>query len=366
MTKWDEFVTAEKAKIDAAKTDTEFSDALRSAMGKFGISHIQIMTPRMATARTERKAVGIGVQIQPQEDGLLIINVFDGSAASEAKLQPGDLIIEAEGVKLTSTSTILGDEGTKVNLKIKRGSDGKIEPMTLTRRKFSNVRPETLTWVNKETALLKIPTFDLSYNRVKVNELMAEARKAKNVILDLRSNGGGAVINMLHLLGYFVPSDKPFGLFVTKSLAGDFVKATNGSPTDLPKLADWAERGWLRSSKPTDGPLTSRVSVLINGGSGSASEITAAALKDLREASVVGTKSAGAVLVSTMAPVGSGWLLQYPLSDYITKAGIRIEGNGIVPDVEAPLVKFGDPDTAIDKALALFRRAELRDQRSGG
>jgi carboxyl-terminal processing protease len=67
-----------------------------------------------------------------------------------------------------------------------------------------------------------------------------------------------------------------------------------------------------------------------------------------------------------MSPVGSGWLLQFPLSDYITKAGVRIEGNGIVPDVEAPMVKFGDPDTAVEKALALFKRAELREQRAGG
>lgn len=364
LSKWDEFVVNEKEKIDKASTDAEFAEAVREAISKFGISHMVLMTPQAAKARVERKAVGIGVTIQPQEDGLLITNVFDDTPAKENGLVPGDLIMEADGKKLTSTSTILGDEGTQVVLKVRKG-DGVVRSLTLTRRKFSNVRPETLAWISPDTAVLRIPTFDLSYNRKRIDELMAEARKAKNLVLDLRSNGGGAVINMLHLLGYLLPSDTQFGLFVTRSLVSDFVEETGAEPTELRKISSWAKRGWLKPSKVEGGPFAGRLAVLINGGTGSASEITAAAAKEFLGAPIVGTKSAGAVLVSTMASLSDGWQLQYPLSDYITAQGRRLEGSGVEPEVVAPMPKFGEHDDAIDKAVALLKRIELRNSRGG-
>lgn len=363
LAKWDDFIASQKEAIEKAETDTDFAAAVRHAIEKFGISHMVLMTPDAAKARIERKAVGIGITIQPTDDGLIVTSVFDETPAKEAGLQPGDLIFEADGKKLGATSTITGEEGTKVVLKIKR-TNGKVDTLTLTRRKFSSIRPETLTQINPDTVLLRIPTFDISYNRKKVDELMAEARKSKNIILDLRSNGGGAVINMLHLMGYFLPPNTEFGLFISKPLVRDFVEETKGSPTDLKAIAAWAKRGWLKPGRPEGGPYTGNVAVLINGGTGSASEITAAAFKEFLDSPVVGTKSAGAVLVSTMAPVGNGWILQYPLSDYITKQGLRLEGNGVVPDVEAGLVKFGEPDVAVDKALALLKRIELRQKRA--
>lgn len=363
--KWDEFISTEKERIDKAETEADFAEAVREAISKFGISHMVLMTPQAAKARVERKAVGIGVSIQPQEDGLLIVNVFDGTPAQESGLMPGDLIMEADGKKLTATSTILGDEGTKVEIKVRK-ADGAVKSLSLTRRKFSNVRPETLVWTNSETAVLKIPTFDLSYNRAKVDGLMKEAQKSKNLILDLRSNGGGAVINMLHLMGHLLPNETPFGLFVTKSLVRDYVEETKADPTELRKIATWAKRGWLRPSRNENGPYKGRIAVLINGGTGSASEITAAALKEFLGSPIIGTKSAGAVLVSTMAPLNDGWQLQFPLSDYITAKGVRLEGNGIEPEVGVPMAKFGEPDTAIEKAQALLKRIELRDSRNGG
>lgn len=363
LAKWDEFLASQKDAIDKAETDTDFAAAVRHAIEKFGISHMVLMTPDAAKARIERKAVGIGITIQPTDDGLIVTSVFDDTPAKEAGLQPGDLIFEADGKKLGTTSTITGEEGTKVVLKIKR-STGKVDTLTLTRRKFSSIRPETLTQVNPDTVVLRIPTFDISYNRKKVDELMVEARKSKNLILDLRSNGGGAVINMLHLLGYFLPQNSEFGLFVSKSLVRDYTEETKGSPSDLKGIATWAKRGWLKPSRVEGGPYTGHVAVLINGGTGSASEITAAALKEFIDSPVIGTKSAGAVLVSTMAPVGNGWILQYPLSDYITKQGLRLEGSGVIPDVEAGLPKFGEPDEAVEKALALLRRIELRQKRA--
>ncbi|KXK21577.1 MAG: hypothetical protein UZ18_ATM001000275 [Armatimonadetes bacterium OLB18] len=51
--------------------------------------------------------------------------------------------------------------------------------------------------------------------------------------------------------------------------------------------------------------------------------------------------------------------------DYLTAQGVRLEGNGIEPDVEAPLTRFGEPDVAIDRAIDLLARIELRSRRAG-
>jgi len=365
LKQWDSMIANEKESIDKATNAQEFAEAIRSALAKFGISHVALMTPAQTLARTERKAVGIGINIQPQEDGILVTNVFEGSPAFEAKIEPGDVIVEADGKKLTASSSIIGDEGTQVEIKIRK-PDGKERTLKLTRRKFNNTRADTLTWPNAETAVIKINTFDLAYDRKKIDEFMAEARKAKNLVLDLRSNGGGAVINMLHLLGYLTPETDRFGVFVNRTMVNRFVEETGGSPTELRKIAMTTDAGWLKSTKQAGGIFKGNVAVLINGGSGSASEITAQALRELRDAPVLGSKSAGAVLVSTMLPVSNGFTLQFPISDYMSAQGVRLEGNGIVPDLEVPMPRFGEKDEAIDKAIMLLRRIELRNQRSGG
>ena len=103
---------------------------------------------------------------------------------------------------------------------------------------------------------------------------------------------------------------------------------------------------------------TGRVAVLVNRFSGSASEIAAAALHDLVGAEVVGTKSAGAVLVSVIGDATNGFTLQYPIMDYVTVKGLRIEGNGVAPTVTVEDAKFRlpkDPDPVVEKAVAQLK-----------
>ena len=104
--------------------------------------------------------------------------------------------------------------------------------------------------------------------------------------------------------------------------------------------------------------------MLINGVSGSASEIVAAGLRDTIGATVVGSKSAGAVLVSQYVPASNGFMLQYPLSDYVTIKGVRLEGAGVIPDVLASDPKLrtpNAPDDVVKKAVELFANAKQGD-----
>ncbi|HMS54571.1 MAG TPA: S41 family peptidase [Fimbriimonadaceae bacterium] len=364
--KWNEFLAKHNEAINKAETADQFSIAVNGALREFGFSHIVLSTPKAATARMERKVVGIGVQLQPEETGgLRVMTTFPGAPADKAGIVPGDLILEANGKKATSPSEISGDEGSVVKLKVLR-EDGKTKDFTITRAKFSTVRPETLTWVNKATAVIRIPTFDLGYDRKRVETLFTEAKDAKNLVLDLRSNGGGAVINLTHLMGLLMPENSPLGTFVGRAVVDSYVKETGGKPTDIIEIASWT-KSKLRSQKNSVPPYKGNLAVLINGGSGSAAEIAAAALQDVMNVPVLGSKSAGAVLVSVMGPLPNGWQLQYPITDFVTMSGYRLEGKGVTPLVDAAMPrKPNDPDPGIEKAVALLNRIALREERSSG
>jgi len=201
-----------------------------------------------------------------------------------------------------------------------------------------------------------------------VEKCISEATKYPNLIIDLRNNGGGAVVSMQHLMGLFMPADATVGTFVTKPLVTAYTAGTKhtGAP-DPVAIANWSRHAptWstrqIRPMSREGGPLyKGNVAILVNRGSASASEIFASAAHDVIGADVVGTKSRGAVLVSVFRPVGGGFSLQYPTSDYVTVRDRRLEANPIVPCVEDP-----DPSVEVVKATYVLRRAQLRKERFG-
>lgn len=353
--KWQDFMNSQQESIDKAEDPRAFTLAVNSALRQFGISHIVMTTPDVAAARRTRTAVGIGIQIQPEPGkGIRVINVFPESPAYLAGIREGDLIVEADGQKVDNPTQVSGEENTTVEIKFER--DGKYKTVKVTRRKYSNVRPETLTWVNPDTALIKIWTFDVGYSQANVEKLFKDASKAKNLILDLRNNPGGQVINMVHLLSILLPERAPIGTFIQKGMVNRYVTETGGSPTDLAAIAKFADRP-LRAGTPKVDRFKGNIAVLVNQGSGSASEITAAALKENLNAPVIGAKSAGAVLVSVMNPLPHGYMLQYPLTDFVTPQGVRLEGNGVEPVVDAPgIIRWGEKDLAVERATLLLTR----------
>ncbi|HVL39083.1 MAG TPA: S41 family peptidase [Fimbriimonadaceae bacterium] len=362
--KWDSFLSAHKEAIDKAETVPTFISSVNQALRQFGFSHIQLMSPRTAEARRTRSMVGIGVSIQIEPEGLRVVALFDDGPAKKSGIEVGDIIMEVDGHKAEDNSRIAGEEGTPVELKIKRAS-GEVKTIKVVRAKFSTVRPETLTWVGDDTAVLKVPSFDTNYGAKNIEKLFSEAKRAKFLVIDLRANGGGAVINMTHFLNHLLPVGTPVGTFVSRNVANRYKEETKNEPDDVIAIAKWSPFK-IRAGMANVERYKGRIAVLIDGGTGSASEITAAALKENLNVPVVGSKSAGAVLASLMAPLPDGFMLQYPVTDYVTNGGLRLEGNGVLPDVDAPAPRFGEKDEAIEKALVLLQRAALRDQRSGG
>lgn len=349
FSKWPEFLEAQKDRLESAKTNIEFASAINDALGKFGASHIVFTTPESVRQMREGKVVGLGIQPEQTPDGIKINDVFPGSAAAEAGLEPGDLIVEADGKKAESIPQLRGEEGTEIGLRVKKPS-GLIVEKKVKRRAFSTKLPETLKWQNKEVAVLKVPSF-MTYDRQNVEKLVSEAASAKLLVVDLRSNGGGQVLNLLHLCGLVFPKDTALGTFITKQNVNAFVKEKQGSPTDLQGIAEYTKTK-VKSFTPRGTPFVGKVACLINGGSGSASEIFAAGVREVMGGPLIGTRSAGAVLASIMMPVKHGFQLQFPFQDYVTIKGLRLEGNGLKPDVEAATPRSPrDPDPGLEAVM---------------
>ncbi|MES1228273.1 MAG: PDZ domain-containing protein, partial [Armatimonadota bacterium] len=186
---WPQKLAAHKDDLDKAQTSDDFQEVINDALGEYKITHLSMQTPEESEQRLEGESVGIGVNIRvmskkygDKEDGILVIRVVPGSAAADAKLMPGDLIFEADGKPVKYPTELAGKAGESVLLTVK-GMDGTIRKVNVTRRKFSTVRPEALDWIDKDTAVLHVYTFDLSYDPGRVDDLMQQASKAKNLVV---------------------------------------------------------------------------------------------------------------------------------------------------------------------------------------
>lgn len=385
--KWDEFLKNEQGKIDEAKNDEEFKNAINTALRKFGFSHIVLATPKDANVRNTGQTVGIGISSQPSPDGVgrVIVRVVEKSPAAEAGLEAGDIILELDGKKITDSTVMSGESGTIAKLKVKK-STGKLFEYSITRRPFSTVRKDEFRMLNSSTGYLKINTFDRAYDSDAIDGFFKDAVKAKNLVVDLRFNGGGSVYNLLHLAGHFVDPKLKLGYMLDRNSVTKFKKDEKREPANLAELAPFANTMFMTPRK-ADTVFHGNLIVLVNAGTGSASEIFTASMRDLygkktvdKEGNVVadtsnisftviGTKSAGAVLFSTFTDASNGFALQIPVADYLTPSTGRLEGNPIVPDVVAEDPKVLLPnaqDKVIEAALAITERIRLRDSRSIG
>ena len=311
--KWPEFIKAEQAQIDAANNDDDFQKAVNAALKKFGASHTVLNAPKVADLRLTGSMVGVGVSTRPDPAGLLVTRTIFDAPAERGGIVAGDIIVKIDGKPAFSTAGMEGSEG--------------------------------------------INTFGFAYDRKRVLDIMSEAKESKKLILDLRDNGGGEIGNLRHLLGFFTTSDQPVGTFIDRTIVNEYSAATHGNPTDLAAIAKWTKKKVRPIPEPDTLRYSGKVVVLINGLSGSASEILAQGFRDVLGSKIVGTKSAGAVLVSLYVDASNGFMLQFPLSDYVTINGTRLEGKGVTPDfvVSDPTIHTAKgPDPARDKAIALL------------
>jgi carboxyl-terminal processing protease len=300
--------------------EREFKESQGTISGKFG---------------------GLGIELSEQDSVPKVIAPIDGTPASRAGIQPGDLIVAIDGksthgMALDETVSVLrGKPGTSVKLTIARGANTPFE-VNLTR-----------AIIHLQTVKSKLEPNGIGYVRVTefgedtakevkqaIGALKQEAGgKLKGFVLDLRNDPGGLLTAAVDISGDF--------------LDGGTVVSIRGRHHGDDQAFSAPAKGDILSGTP--------VVVLINGASASASEIVAGALQDRKRATVMGTRSFGKGSVQTIIPLNGHGALRLTTALYYTPAGRSIQGEGIAPEVvvEAP------KDEQVEGAV-LLRESALR------
>lgn len=353
---WDGYLAKQKDAINKADTDAKFTLAVQAALTKFGLSHTYLVSPAAVEAQEKNSSIGIGVLIAPDKDGLLITRVYANTPADRAGIKSGDVITNVDGQKPDSATAVRGEEGTSATIIILH-PNGQTRSLTITRARYSIFEPPTFKEIDKDTAMLKIPTFHTGYSPRQIEDLYAKAMPYKNLVLDLRGNPGGEISHFMHLMGLLLPP---------KTLVGTFIgpvdlmryRADHTGTIDLARVADDVPDERREHVAAGNYPyFKGHIAVLINRSSGSASEMAACALRDNANATVVGTHSAGAVLISVIRDLPDGFRLQYPIRDYITSGRKRLEGTGVDPDITVAEPRLtGDADEPLKRAVAIVEK----------
>jgi carboxyl-terminal processing protease len=265
---------------------------------------------------------GVGIELSIEDDQVVVIAPFDGSPAAQAGIRSGDIIVTIDGIPV-NTNTLAdtigrmrGAEGSSVKIGIMR--EGNSEPMLFTLKRsrvdLHSVRGEML-----ETgyAYVRISQFSETTGD-DLNASLKDLRKhngapLKGLVLDLRDNPGGVLEAAVAVADAFIDS----GVIVTaKGRTPDSKFEMDATPGDVLNGAP--------------------IIVLVNGGSASAAEIVAGALKDQHRAKLMGRTTFGKGSVQTIIPLSDDRAVKLTTSLYYTPSGVSINHTGIAPDIELP------------------------------
>lgn len=264
---------------------------------------------------------GIGVSFVIDEEGrAAITGVVDGGAAQAAGIQAGDIIYSVDGVVLENVSTeevqsvITGTIGTTVNIGIVRDGAADVIYYDLTRAEIGERLSVTGTIVGTgedATMYIKIYSFMTNTYDLFTQELeKADEQGIKNLIIDVRDNGGGYLDQAILIANLFVPS----GELITKE-------------DHKIDLLDVEFRSTNERTQTYD------IVMLGNENSASASEVLTAALTENDLATLVGTTTYGKGTVQELVPLKDDEMMKFTVAYYLTPDGNNIDKVGLSPDV---------------------------------
>lgn len=276
---------------------------------------------------------GIGVSIERKDDRITVVSPIEGTPAHEAGLDTGDKIVSVDDTDIKdytldkAVKLIKGTPGTIVKLGvIKAGTQDPIY-MELTRAiiRIESVKTETPYGKkaqdeikDKNIGYIRLTEFS-EHTNTDFKKILDQYKKEnkKGLIIDLRNNPGGLLDSVVKICQQIIPQ----GPIVHIDAKGDKDDETY-------------------NSKLKEAPF--KIAVLVNGGSASASEILAGAVKDSKAGIIVGTKTYGKGTVQNISYLTNGGGIKLTIAEYMTRNKVHIDGKGIEPDIEVEPMKPGE------------------------
>jgi len=310
--------------------------AIQGLAASYGDPYTVFFPPTQAKAFSDNISgsfAGVGMEIDMKGNVLTVIAPLKGTPAEKAGVKSGDQIMAINGTSTQGMSldaavaAIRGPAGSVVDLSVVRNGT----PLDIKVTRETIQVPETNDGLDQKTGVYHIALYEFTSNSAQLFDQAFNRFKAsgsKKLVIDLRGNPGGYLDAAVHIASHFLPKG---ATIVTEDYGGKQPKQV------------YTSLGY------DDVPAGTKVVVLIDGGSASASEILAGALKDNHVATLVGTKSFGKGSVQTLIPIGGG-SLKVTVARWLTPSGAWIMGNGITPDIVVPYTQ-SDANAGIDPQM---------------
>jgi carboxyl-terminal processing protease len=254
---------------------------------------------------------GIGIQFNLLHDSIIIIEPISGGPSEKIGLRSGDRIITINGEKVTGIgistngvrSKLMGPKGTTVNINIFRKGEKNLLDFNIVRDKIPINSLDAAYMLDKETGYVKLNKFAAT-TRKEFEDAVAKLKKSnmKNIVIDLRSNGGGYMVAATEVAGSFFSGQNLLVYLIGRKTPRQDFKS-NGT-------------GALSSS---------RVVVLTDENSASASEIFAGALQDWDRGVIIGRRTFGKGLVQNGFYLMDGSMIRLTIARYFTPTGRSIQ-----------------------------------------
>lgn len=252
---------------------------------------------------------GVGIEFVVRDDTVHIQNVIEDGPAERAGVLAGDKIVTVEGKPFVGIKSedvqrkLKGERDTKVKIGVMRYGSKKIHNFEITRGEIKTKSVSAYYMLDDKTGYIKVKNFgETTYAEFLVALASLSQEGFRNLVVDLRDNGGGYLESAVQMANEFLPSNK---LIVytegRKSPRQDLKSDGRGAYQKIPMV------------------------VLINENSASASEIFAGAMQDNDRATIVGVRSFGKGLVQKQIGFPDGSLVRLTIARYYTPSGRCIQ-----------------------------------------
>ena len=353
---WNSVREKYRAPVIAAKSDAEMYLVLKAMMRELKDSHTRVVTPRESADHRRFATLASGLVLSVIDDQLLVVDVDPDSPATRAGVSKGDVVVAiddrqfdsaflraARDLPLTAADVMSAeaeparqDEAVRfaqlraVRRAVQRMPDAVPRAQTLTLQREEGrpfvvtlmpeplIRPPAVTAQVSDAgiAVLKLNRFSVR-NRADVEQALRQVADARALVLDLRGNGGGDYSQFMWLVRQFLPEPRMV-------------------------LTQLSRRGAEQNARelritPAEAPFLKPIAVLTDRRSGSASELTATALLEQRDALIVGESTCGCVVAvrSEYVLPGAGGV-RVSETGFRSAQGRRMEGEPLAPTIYAP------------------------------
>jgi len=333
--------------------EVETKDLIEAAINGMLTSldpHSSYLSPDdAADMRTQTRGEfgGLGIEVTQEEGFVKVVSPIDGTPADAAGIEAGDFITHVDGESVLgltldeAVDRMRGPVGSEIVITVVR--EGETEPFDVSIIRDTIKLTAARARTEGETVVLRVTTFnDNTYDNLadglaKEVEAAGGIENVNGVVLDLRNNPGGLLTQAIRVSDAFLEK-------------GEIVSTRGRNPEDGDRYN--ATPGDLIEGKP--------IVVLINGGSASASEIVAGALKDHRRAIIVGTNSFGKGSVQTIMPLRGDGAMRLTTARYYTPSGRSIQNLGVSPDIIVKQPRRTDTPEDEENARMTRSEADLR------